>query len=97
MSSGAPATRWSIKIYRPSPALISRASSDSVVTLSKILSSRVAFAIRGLDTVLQKKPHDDGYEGPRVNSRAGFPSVTSRSARFKAVAPRENNPVGRFC
>lgn len=55
------------KIYPAITTLISRASSDSVVTLlQNIIVTGGGSQIKGFDTVLQKRLADDGYEAPKV-------------------------------
>jgi rod shape-determining protein MreB len=55
------------KIYPALTALIARASSDSVAQLlENIVVTGGGSCIRGLDTVLQQKLVDDGFEKPRV-------------------------------
>jgi rod shape-determining protein MreB len=55
------------KIYPALTTLISRASSDSVAQLlQNIVVTGGGSRIRGLDTVIQQKLTDDGFESPRV-------------------------------
>lgn len=55
------------KIYPALTTLISRASSDSVAQLlQNIVVTGGGSRIRGLDTVLQQKLADDGFESPKV-------------------------------
>jgi rod shape-determining protein MreB len=55
------------KIYPAITTLISRASSDSVAQLlQNIVVTGGGSRIRGLDTVLQQKLADDGFESPKV-------------------------------
>ncbi len=55
------------KIYPALTTLIQRASSDSVVTLlQNIIITGGGSQIRGIDTVLQKRLGDDGFESPKV-------------------------------
>lgn len=55
------------KIYPAITTLISRASSDSVAQLlQNIVITGGGSRIRGLDTVLQQKLADDGFESPKV-------------------------------
>lgn len=55
------------KIYPALTALIARASSDSVAQLlQNIVITGGGSRIRGLDTVIQQKLTDDGFESPRV-------------------------------
>ena len=55
------------KIYPALTTLIARASSDSVATLlQNIVITGGGSRIRGLDTVIQQKLTDDGFEAPKV-------------------------------
>ncbi|MBE7538614.1 MAG: rod shape-determining protein [Opitutaceae bacterium] len=55
------------RIYPALVTLISRASSDSVVTLlQNIVITGGGSQLKGIDTVLQQRLADDGYESPRV-------------------------------
>jgi rod shape-determining protein MreB len=55
------------KIYPALTTLISRASSDSVAQLlQNIVVTGGGSRIRGLDTVIQQKLADDGFESPKV-------------------------------
>lgn len=55
------------KIYPALTTLVSRASSDSVAQLlQNIVITGGGSRIRGLDTVIQQKLADDGFESPRV-------------------------------
>lgn len=55
------------KIYPALTTLIQRASSDSVVTLlQNIIITGGGSQIKSIDTVLQKKLTDDGFEAPKV-------------------------------
>ncbi|MBL9195077.1 MAG: rod shape-determining protein [Opitutaceae bacterium] len=55
------------RIYPALTTLIARASSDSVVTLlQNIVVTGGGSQIKGIDTVLQQRLVDDGYETPRV-------------------------------
>jgi len=55
------------KIYPALTTLISRASSDSVAQLlQNIVITGGGSRIRGLDTVIQQKLVDDGFEAPKV-------------------------------
>ena len=55
------------KIYPALTTLIQRASSDSVVTLlQNIIITGGGSQIRSIDTILQKKLIDDGFEEPKV-------------------------------
>lgn len=80
------------KIYPALTTLISRASSDSVVTLlQNIIVTGGGSQIRGLDTVLQKKLTDDGYESPKVKLAGhDFQRYVAMGALKAARAAREN-------
>jgi rod shape-determining protein MreB len=55
------------RIYPALTTLISRAPSDSVLTLlQNIIITGGGSQIKGIDTVLQKRLADDGYESPKV-------------------------------
>ncbi len=55
------------KIYPAVTALIARASSESVAQLlQNIVITGGGSRIRGLDTVLQQKLTEDGFESPKV-------------------------------
>lgn len=57
------------KVYAATCELIGRASSDSVLDLLKnILITGGGSRIRGIDTLLQTRLIDDGYESPRVRT-----------------------------
>ena len=80
------------KIYPALTTLIARASSDSVVTLlQNIIVTGGGSQIRGLDTVLQKKLSDDGYESPKVKlAGQDFQRYVAIGALKAARAAREN-------
>lgn len=80
------------KIYPALTALIARASSDSVVTLlQNIIVTGGGSQIRGLDTVLQKKLSEDGYESPKVKlAGQDFQRYVAMGALKAARAAREN-------
>ncbi|MBP7142982.1 MAG: rod shape-determining protein [Opitutaceae bacterium] len=55
------------KIYPALVTLITRASSDSVVTLlQNIVITGGGSQLKGIDTVIQQRLADDGYESPKV-------------------------------
>jgi len=72
--------------------LISSASSDSVVTLlQNIIVTGGGSQIRGIDTVLQKRLADDGYESPKVRlAGQDFQRYVAIGALKAARAAREN-------
>ena len=80
------------KIYPALTTLISRASSDSVVTLlQNIIVTGGGSQIRGIDTVLQKKLIDDGFEAPKVRLAGhDFKRYVAIGALKAARAAREN-------
>jgi rod shape-determining protein MreB and related proteins len=80
------------KIYPAITKLISSASSDSVVTLlQNIIVTGGGSQIRGIDTVLQKKLADDGYESPKVRlSGQDFQRYVAIGALKAARAARDN-------
>ena len=80
------------KIYPALTSLIARASSDSVVTLlQNIIVTGGGSQIRGIDTVLQKRLADDGYESPRVRlAGQDFQRYVAIGALKAARAAREN-------
>ncbi|MDB6128416.1 MAG: actin/actin family protein, partial [Verrucomicrobia bacterium] len=80
------------KIYPALTALIQRASSDSVVTLlQNIIVTGGGSQIRGIDTLLQKKLVDDGYETPKVRlAGQDFKRYVALGALKAARAAREN-------
>ena len=80
------------KIYPALASLIARASSDSVVTLlQNIIVTGGGSQIRGLDTVLQKKLADDGFEAPKVKLAGhDFQRYVAMGALKAARAAREN-------
>lgn len=80
------------KIYPALTSLIQRASSDSVVTLlQNIVLTGGGSQIKGIDTILQKKLTDDGFESPRVR-QAGhdYKRYVALGALKAARAAREN-------
>jgi rod shape-determining protein MreB len=80
------------KIYPALTAMISCASSDSVVTLlQNIIVTGGGSQIRGIDTVLQKRLADDGYESPKVRlAGQDFQRYVALGALKAARAAREN-------
>ena len=57
------------RVYESLKVLIERASSDSVrELLQNILITGGGSLVKGIDTVLQKRMEDDGYENPRVRT-----------------------------
>ena len=80
------------KIYPALTAMIACASSDSVVTLlQNIIVTGGGSQIRGIDTVLQKRLADDGYESPKVRlAGQDFQRYVALGALKAARAAREN-------
>jgi rod shape-determining protein MreB len=80
------------RIYPALTSLISAASSDSVVTLlQNIIVTGGGSQIRGIDTVLQKRLADDGYESPKVRlAGQDFQRYVALGALKAARAAREN-------
>ena len=80
------------KIYPTLTTLISRASSDSVVTLlQNIIISGGGSQIKGIDTVLQKRLADEGYESPKVKlAGQDYKRYVAIGALKAARAAREN-------
>ena len=80
------------KIYPALTTLIASASSDSVVTLlQNIIVTGGGSQIRGIDTVLQKKLADEGYESPKVRlAGQDFQRYVAMGALKAARAAREN-------
>jgi rod shape-determining protein MreB len=80
------------RIYPALTALIASASSDSVVTLlQNIIITGGGSQIRGIDTVLQKRLTDDGYENPKVRlAGQDFQRYVAIGALKAARAAREN-------
>ncbi|MDB6093406.1 MAG: actin/actin family protein [Verrucomicrobia bacterium] len=80
------------KIYPALTTLIQRASSDSVVTLlQNIIVTGGGSQIRGIDTLLQKKLTDDGYETPKVRlAGQDYKRYVALGALKAARAAREN-------
>lgn len=80
------------KIYPALTTLISRASSDSVVTLlQNIVVTGGGSQLRGIDAVLQKKLTDDGYEAPKVKLAGhDYKRYVALGALKAARSAREN-------
>jgi rod shape-determining protein MreB and related proteins len=80
------------RIYPALTALIVRASSDSVVQLlQNIIITGGGSQIRGIDTVLQKKLEEDGYESPKVRlAGQDYKRYVALGAFKAARAAREN-------
>jgi rod shape-determining protein MreB len=80
------------KIYPSLTTLIASASSDSVVTLlQNIIVTGGGSQIKGIDTVLQKRLSDDGYESPKVRlAGQDFQRYVAIGALKAARAAREN-------
>jgi rod shape-determining protein MreB and related proteins len=80
------------KIYPALTGLISRAGSDSVVTLlQNIIITGGGSQIKGIDTVLQKRLTDDGYESPKVKlAGQDYKRYVAMGALKAARAAREN-------
>jgi len=80
------------KIYPALTALIAASSSDSVVTLlQNIIITGGGSQIRGIDTVLQRRLSDDGYESPKVRlAGQDFQRYVALGALKAARAAREN-------
>jgi len=80
------------KIYPALTMLIASASSDSVVTLlQNIIITGGGSQIKGIDTVLQKRLSDDGYESPKVRlAGQDFQRYVAIGALKAARAAREN-------
>jgi rod shape-determining protein MreB len=80
------------KIYPALTTLISRAASDSVVTLlQNIIITGGGSQIKGIDTVLQKRLTDDGYEAPKVKlAGQDYKRYVALGALKAARAAREN-------
>jgi len=80
------------RIYPALTTLITTASSDSVVTLlQNIIITGGGSQIRGIDTVLQKRLTDDGFESPKVRlAGQDFQRYVAIGALKAARAAREN-------
>ncbi|HEX2853792.1 MAG TPA: rod shape-determining protein [Opitutaceae bacterium] len=80
------------KIYPSLTTLIQRASSDSVVTLlQNIIITGGGSQIKGIDTVLQKRLVEDGYENPKVKlAGQDYKRYVAIGALKAARAARDN-------
>ncbi|HYP17823.1 MAG TPA: rod shape-determining protein [Opitutus sp.] len=80
------------KIYPALTTLIQRASSDSVVTLlQNIIITGGGSQIKGIDTLLQKKLADEGYESPKVKlAGQDYKRYVALGALKAARAARDN-------
>jgi rod shape-determining protein MreB and related proteins len=80
------------KIYPALTTLISRAPSDSVLTLlQNIIVTGGGSQIKGIDTVLQKRLSDDGFESPKVKlAGQDYKRYVAMGALKAARAAREN-------
>ena len=80
------------KIYPALTTLIERAGSDSVVTLMQnIVVTGGGSLLKGIDTLLQKKLTDDGYETPKVRlAGQDYTRYVAIGALKAARAAREN-------
>ncbi len=80
------------KIYPSLTTLISRSSSDSVVTLlQNIIVTGGGSQIKGIDAVLQKRLTDDGFESPKVKlAGQDYKRYVAIGALKAARAAREN-------
>jgi len=80
------------KIYPSLTTLITRAPSDSVVSLlQNIIITGGGSQIKGIDTVLQKRLTDDGYEAPKVKlAGQDYKRYVALGALKAARAAREN-------
>ncbi|MDO8544159.1 MAG: rod shape-determining protein [Opitutaceae bacterium] len=80
------------KIYPALTTLITRASSDSVVSLlQNIIVTGGGSQLKGIDAVLQKKLADDGYENPKVKlAGVDYKRYVAVGALKAARSAREN-------
>jgi rod shape-determining protein MreB len=80
------------RIYPALTTLIQRASSDSVVILlQNIIITGGGSQIKGIDTLLQKKLTDDGFENPKVRiAGQDYKRYVALGALKAARAAREN-------
>ncbi len=80
------------KLYPALTTLITRASSDSVVTLlQNIIVTGGGSQLKGIDTVLQKRLTDDGYENPKVKTAGqDYKRYVAMGALKAARSAREN-------
>jgi rod shape-determining protein MreB len=80
------------RIYPALTTLITRAPSDSVLTLlQNIIVTGGGSQIKGIDTILQKRLSDDGYESPKVKlAGQDYKRYVALGALKAARAAREN-------
>lgn len=80
------------KIYPALITLISRASSDSVVTLlQNIVVTGGGSQLKGIDTVIQQRLVEDGYESPKVKlAGQDYKRYVAMGALKAARSAREN-------
>ncbi len=80
------------KIYPALTGLIERASSDSVVALlQNLVVTGGGSQVKGIDSVLQKRLSDDGFESPRVKlAGQDYKRYVAIGALKAARAAREN-------
>jgi rod shape-determining protein MreB and related proteins len=80
------------RIYPALTTLIARAPSDSVLTLlQNVIVTGGGSQIKGIDTVLQKRLADDGFEAPRVKlAGQDYKRYVAIGALKAARAAREN-------
>lgn len=80
------------KLYPALTTLIARASSDSVVTLlQNIVVTGGGSQIKGIDTVLQQRLADDGFESPKVRlAGQDYKRYVAMGAHKAACSAREN-------
>jgi rod shape-determining protein MreB len=80
------------KIYPSLTSLVERAGSDSVVALlQNIIVTGGGSQLKGIDTLLQKKLTDDGYESPKVRlAGQDYKRYVAIGALKAARAAREN-------
>jgi rod shape-determining protein MreB len=80
------------KFYPALTSLIQRASSDSVVTLlQNIIITGGGSQLKGIDTLLQRRLADDGFENPKVRlAGQDYKRYVALGALKAARAAREN-------
>ncbi len=80
------------RIYPALTSLVTRASSDSVVQLlQNIIVTGGGSQIRGIDTVIQKRLEEDGFEEPKVRlAGQDYKRYVAIGAHKAARAAREN-------
>jgi rod shape-determining protein MreB len=80
------------KFYPSLTTLISRASSDSVVTLlQNIVITGGGSQIKGIDTIIQQRLSDDGFESPKVRlAGQDYKRYVAMGAHKAACSAREN-------